>query len=77
MDALQLEPVLETLVALDWIGRLNEVDDEEATRYVMLADVRSTALEPLLRHLLLPQSGATDKLWKSGRLSTLYLQDVL
>jgi len=77
VDALQLEPVLETLVALDWIGRLNEVDSEEATRYLMLADVRSTALEPLLRHLLLPQSGATDKLWKSGRLSTLYLHDVL
>jgi membrane protein len=28
LDSLQLEPVLETLVALDWIGRVNEVEDQ-------------------------------------------------
>jgi membrane protein len=77
VDSLQLEPVLETLVSLDWIGRLNEVQDEQDTRYVMLADPQSTALEPLLRHLLLPHSEATDKLWKSGQLSTVYLKDVV
>lgn len=77
LDPLQLEPVLETLVALDWIGRLNEIEDEEETRYVLLADEQSTALEPLMRHLLLPGSAATEKLWKSGQLSTLYLRDVL
>jgi membrane protein len=77
VDALQLEPVLETLVALDWIGRLNEVDDEENTRYVLLADAQSTALEPLMRHLLLPASDATARLWQSGRLSSVYLKDVL
>ena len=75
--ALQLEPVLQTLVQLDWIGRLNEVDDEENTRFVLLADAESTALEPLLRHLLLPSSPATDKLWASGRLSSVVLKDVL
>jgi membrane protein len=77
VDPLQLEPVLQTLVQLDWIGRLNEVDDQEGMRFVLLADVQSTALEPLLRHLLLPSSPATDKLWASGRLSSLYLKDVL
>jgi membrane protein len=77
VDILQLEPVLQTLVQLDWIGRLNEVDDRDATRYVLLADVQSTALEPLMRHLLLPVSEATAKLWQSGRLSSLYLKDVL
>jgi membrane protein len=77
VDILQLEPVLQTLVQLDWIGRLNEVDDREGTRYVLLADVQSTALEPLMRHLLLPPSEATAKLWQSGRLSSLYLKDVL
>jgi membrane protein len=77
VESLQLEPVLETLVSLDWIGRLNEVDDEAETRYILLADVQSTAVEPLMRHLLLPQSEATAKLWKSGQLSTLYLNDVL
>ncbi|HSV46312.1 MAG TPA: YihY family inner membrane protein [Ramlibacter sp.] len=77
IDSLQLEPVLETLTSLDWIGRLNESEDEQDTRYVMLADVQSTALEPLIRHLLLPHSQASDKLWKSGQLSGMYLKDVL
>ena len=77
VDSLQLEPVLETLVSLDWIGRLNETQDEATTRYILLADVQSTALEPLMRHLLLPQSEATAKMWKSGQLSAVYLKDVI
>lgn len=77
VETLQLEPVLETLVALDWIGRINEIEDEEETRYILLADVQTTAMEPLIRHLLLPYSEATDKLWKSGQLSSVYLKDVI
>lgn len=77
VDVLQLEPVLQTLVQLDWIGRLNEVEDQAGTRYVLLADAQSTALEPLMRHLLLPASEATAKLWQTGRLSQVYLKDVL
>lgn len=77
VDVLQLEPVLQILVQLDWIGRLNEVEDQEGTRYVLLADEQSTALEPLMRHLLMPQSEATAKLWQTGRLSAVYLKDVL
>lgn len=77
VDALPLEPVLETLVSLDWVGRVNEVDDQEGTRYILLADTAATALEPLMRHLLLPNTEATAKLWKSGRLSAVYLKDVV
>jgi len=77
VDVLQLEPVLQTLVQLDWAGRLNELDDNVGTRYVLLADEKSTALEPLMRHLLLPASEATQKMWQTGRLSSLYLADVL
>jgi membrane protein len=77
VETLQLEPVLETLVALDWIGRVNEIEDEEETRHILLADAQNTALEPLIRHLLLPYSDATDKLWKSGQLSSVYLTDVI
>ena len=76
-ETLELEPVLETLVKLDWIGRVNEVEDEEGTRYLLLADVQATALEPLMRSLLLPSSEATEKLWKSGQLSAVYLKDVV
>jgi len=77
VDTLQLVPVLEILVQLDWIGRLNEIEDQDGTRYVLLADTQSTALEPLMRHLLLPQSEATAKLWQTGGLSTVYLADVI
>src|SRR5512140_3765263 len=49
LETVQLEPVLEALVALDWIGRINEVDDQENTRYILLADVQSTSMEPLMR----------------------------
>ncbi|RYZ01585.1 MAG: YihY family inner membrane protein [Comamonadaceae bacterium] len=77
VDPLQLEPVLDTLVRLDWVGRLNEVDDQAATRYVLLADVQSTALEPLLRHLLLPRTDATARLWGNGAWTRLFLKDVL
>jgi membrane protein len=77
VDPLQLEPVLETLVQLDWIGRLNEVDDQVATRYVLLADLHSTSLEPLLRHLLLPRTDASARLWGNGAWTSLYLKDVV
>jgi Predicted membrane protein len=77
VETLQLEAVLQALVALDWIGRVNEIEDEEGTRYILLADVQGTAIEPLIRHLLLPSSQATEKLWQSGQLSRLYLKDVI
>ena len=77
VDALQLEPVLETLVQLDWVGRLNEADDDRATRYIMLADVQSTSLEPLLRHMLLPRNEATQRLWMQAGWSGLSLRDVI
>ncbi|MBC7468626.1 MAG: YihY family inner membrane protein, partial [Ramlibacter sp.] len=77
LDPLQLEPVLETLVSLDWVGRINEFEDEERTRYLLLADPESTALEPLLRNLLLTESAATAALWKTSRLSAISLQDVV
>ena len=77
LDSLQLEPVLETLVGLDWVGRVNEIEDEERTRYLLLADPEATALEPLMRNLLLTESEATAPLWKNSRLSAVSLKDVV
>ncbi|MES2482359.1 MAG: YihY family inner membrane protein [Pseudomonadota bacterium] len=74
---LQLEPVLETLMALDWVGRIEDVHDPVNARFILLADVQSTALEPLMRQLLLPSTETTEPLWRSGRLSTLFLKDAL
>ena len=77
LDPLQLEPVLELLVGLDWVGRINEVEDEERTRYLLLADPETTALQPLLRQLLLADNEATALLWSSSRLSSVTLKDVV
>jgi membrane protein len=77
LDPLQLEPVLEILVGLNWIGRINEIEDEERTRYLLLADPESTALEPLLRNLRLADSDATATLWKASRLADVALKDVV
>ena len=57
LDPLQLEPVLDQLVAMDWIGRL---DEEGAARYVLLADLERTAAAPLLDTLLLAPSAAVE-----------------
>ncbi len=77
VDPLQLEPLLETLVGLDWVGRVNEVEDDERTRYLLLAEPGSTGLEPLLRNLLLAPSEATAALWQASRLSAVSLKDVV
>lgn len=74
---LQLEPVLHTLVTLDWVGRLDEVRPGEDARYLLLADTNSTGLDPLIQALLLPATEATACLWQSGRLSGLALKDAL
>ncbi|MHB8949918.1 MAG: YihY family inner membrane protein [Rhodoferax sp.] len=77
VDALQLEPVLETLSELDWIGLLDEEFKGDAARYVMLANPDSTALAPLLDALLLHQEESTQNLWQNGRWPTLLLREAL
>jgi membrane protein len=76
VDALQLVPVLETLVALDWIAPLAEDGDGGDPRYVLLADP-STPIEPLLEALLMPKAEPLEDLWQKGPLRSLRLGDVL
>lgn len=73
VDDLQLEEPLETLIALDWVARL----DEEAQRHVLLADVRQTPLGPLVDRLLLPHGETVRQVWEQGRLHHLTLAQVL
>jgi len=77
VDALQLEPVLETLSELDWIGLLQEESEGESARYVMLANPDATALAPLLDTLLLRQEDSTHNLWENGRWPSLNIRDAL
>lgn len=50
IDPLQVETVVDTLVALDWAGRL---DEGGAARFVLLCDPAGTPAEPLLARLLI------------------------
>jgi membrane protein len=77
VDALQLEPVLETLSGLDWIGLLNEERAGEAARFVLLADPASTLLAPLLNTLLLAEDDITRNLWINSRWPLIRLGEVL
>jgi membrane protein len=75
LDPLQLEEVLTTLVKLDWIARLNETENGQEARYVLLADPHQTPLVPLMQHLLLMPSDASRGLWLKWQ--DLRLRDVL
>ncbi|NDP38929.1 MAG: YihY family inner membrane protein [Rhodoferax sp.] len=77
VDALQLEPVLETLSELDWIGLLDEEFKGETARYIMLSNPDTTPLAPLLDTLLLRQEESTRSLWQNGRWPLLKLRDAL
>ena len=77
IDTLQLEPALDTLVALDWVGQLQESDDNTPQRYVLLADPDHTPLAPLLQNLLLPHSRSVSNLWEKAQFRTLSVRDAL
>jgi membrane protein len=76
VDALQLAPVLETLVALDWIAPLDEQTADENPRYILLADP-ATPMAPLLEALLMPRAEPLEGLWREGPLHGLRLGEVL
>lgn len=77
LGSLQLEPVLETLVALDWVGQLNDAEGETEARYLLLADPDTTPLEPLIKQLLLGKVAPVKNFWDKAGWSTLYLRDAL
>ncbi|MEO8298753.1 MAG: YihY family inner membrane protein [Burkholderiales bacterium] len=74
IDPLQAEPILETLAACDWIGRL---DEEGAQRFVLLAEPATTPLAPLLSDFLLEPGPAVAGFWQGARLDELRLADAL
>ncbi len=81
VDVLQLEPVLDTLGALDWIGKLDEMQMPGAARpearYLLLADLDTTLATPLVEQFLLTPSAGLENLWKNSRLRSLYLREML
>ncbi len=74
VDPLQLEPVLDSLLALDLIGRLEE---EGAQRLVLLNAPAQTPAAPLLERLLAPHSAGLTGLWERSRWQQLNVADLL
>ncbi|MDP3229662.1 MAG: YhjD/YihY/BrkB family envelope integrity protein, partial [Acidovorax sp.] len=81
VDVLQLEPVLEALTTLDWVGEVADAatsaSDVPESRYVLLADPHNTLLDPLVRRLLLDRAASLEPLWDRAGLGGLHLVDVL
>jgi len=77
-DSQRLEPVLEALMGIDWVGQLSETQGNEGSaRMILLVDPTITVLEPLLHALLLPKGDATQNLWKNGLQPSCSLRDAL
>ena len=77
VDALALEPVLDTLMQLDWVGQLVDTDSDKASNFVLLVNPDSTTIEPLVDALLLDRTLATDKLRTRAGWADTRLREVL
>ena len=77
LTAQQLEPALERLVVMDWIGLLSEAQGPQSdARYVLLADPQTTPARPLLT-LLLEHNPATATLWAGAGWQQATLRSLL
>jgi membrane protein len=74
IDPLQIESVLEALIGLDWVGRLEE---EAHPRYVLLCDPASTPLAPLVDTLLLARVDALGAARARMQIDRIVLAEVL
>jgi len=73
-DPLQIEPILETFVEIDWAARLDEEGDK---RYVLLCDPHSTPAQPLLASLLLEPTPALRGFWQRASFGEMTLQELI
>jgi membrane protein len=74
IDPLQVDPVLDALVELDWVGRLEE---PRSARYVLLCEPATTLAEPLIAKLLLDPAPDLEATWKRAGFATLRLAELL
>ena len=75
VDPIQLEPIVDMLMAFDWVGRLDESRDP---RFVLFADPVRTPAQPLLADgCSLRPSPASRGLWRRAGFETMTLNDAL
>jgi membrane protein len=73
VDPLQVEPVLDLLMAMDWVARL---DEEGAQRHVLLVDAERTLARPLIDALLLGDDRAAGPFRRRAGLDTLKVSEL-
>lgn len=73
-DPLQVEPLLDLLVELDWVARL---DEEGAQRHVLLADPALTRAAPLVDRLLLAPGAGAAGFRRAAGIDALTLESLL
>lgn len=71
----ELEPVLRCLHELDWVGQLQ--DENQDPRLVLLMAPEQTLLAPLVERLLLRPSESSQALWTASRWNDLKVGEVL
>jgi membrane protein len=76
-DPLQIEPLLETLQGLDWIGLLAEAEADSGGRFVLLCDPGKTLMAPLIGELLLKPDGFTQGFWSHAGLDDMTLSEAM
>ena len=76
-DPLQIEPLLETLQALDWVAQLQEDEGDQGARFVLLIDPDRALVAPLAEALLLRQDALTQGFWREAALDRLTLRQVM
>ena len=74
VDPLQLEPVLDELLSIDWLGRLDEAG---AQRLALLCEPTQTPAAPLLKLLLADERRALQPLWERSGWREAKLSELL
>jgi membrane protein len=74
VDPLQIEPIVEVLTELGWVGRLEE---EGAQRHVLLIETPTTPLAPLVQSLLVQPDEELQVFWQLARLDEIKVGAVL
>ncbi|CAM3653186.1 YihY family inner membrane protein [Roseateles saccharophilus] len=74
VDPLQLAPIIDKLVGMDWVGLLEE---EGAQRLVLLCAPEKASVQPLLGAFLAQRQGLLANLWTQGDWERLTLDRLL
>ena len=82
VEASQIQPVLQALAKLDWVGAVQPPDayvslESTEPRYVLLVDPQATRVEPLVQSLLLEPSEAVRPLWQRAQLDAMTVAELI